>query len=219
MQISDGCGSGFETNAILPACCAHIPFTYLFLYSFFQRNTCFYSFRLSQKHIIILRFFLLYVVYTQSIQGDFFIVLVPLASLMQSISKTASLSRFRLCFCVLYPRDSSGHVTTFAHGIKWCTRPRDTSKCMVLNQDQLPTLPMERERAFNYSIGSICKYWNVAALASETNAILPPICAHISFVYYLIPFFRDKYLFYSFEHSQNHIISYSCVFTLCIHQV
>ncbi len=59
---------------------------------------------------------------------------------------------FRLCFCVHYPGESPGHVATLAHGIKWCTRPRDTSKCMVLHQDQLPTLPMERERAFNYSI-------------------------------------------------------------------
>jgi hypothetical protein len=66
--------------------------------------------------------------------------------------KLQDLSRFRLCFCVLYPRESPGHVATLAHVLKWCTRPRDTSKCMILHQDQLPTLPMERERAFNYSI-------------------------------------------------------------------
>ncbi len=60
---------------------------------------------------------------------------------------------------------------------------------------------------YNLKIFSICKYSSGRLRLWPLKACNPTtICAQISFVYYLIPFFRDKYLFNSFEHSQNHII-------------
>ncbi len=96
-------------------------------------------------------------------------------------------------------------MATLAPVIKWCTRPCDTSKCMVLHQDQLPTLPMERERAFNYSIAFAntrrLRLWPLKPMQSYHLFVLTyPL--HII----LCPFFRDKDMFCSFGLSQNHII-------------
>ncbi len=86
----------------------------------------------------------------------------------------------RLCFCVHYPGESPGHVATLAHVLKWSTRSRDTSKCMVLHQDQLPTLPMERARAFNYSIAFAntgrLRLWPLKPMQSYQLCVLTFLC-------------------------------------------
>ncbi len=180
LQILECCGSGFwnQCNPTTNLC------SYILCISCtlsLETNTCFHSFEQSLNHIIILWF---YLVYTPGLNKAVFYNISPTwQATCKVFRKLRGILCLRLCFCVHYPGESPGQVATLAHGIKWCTRPLDTSKCMVLHQDQLPTLPMERERAFNYSF---CKYWTVAALASETNAILPPISAHISFAYYLV---------------------------------
>ncbi len=79
-----------------------------------------------------------------------------------------------------------------------------------LKKSNIPTM-----LKYNLKIFSICKYSSGRLRLWS----LPPttyMCWDILCILYLIPFFRDKYLFYSFEHSQNHIILL-CGFNLCIY--